>query len=345
MGIIHFYEWLFSSFVANGEVILIDELESQGIIRAMLLKRTWLFWLFLLFQYITLIALVAAFNIYSIYYSFPGTLYAEIVVWLVTVLAVFSVFTSIWYLYVFRKTHATDKEYKKLDLLRMEAEKSDRAFARFFNHITLNYFLLFFLIALEIIYVIIVFFRVPEALTLNTFFYLFLSTVSSVAQIFLLQRFRKHMIDLEMDYSFITFQKIYIRNQENMLSTSRVIEKGKMRGMTASFPWYLGSILQYGKIEILMEGASTAIHIDYIDKPTETINRINEIIRRSEQWWDNSFLMMIAESENVDNPKTEDGKLKIREYLHNNEEEIKKEFLSRHPERRVEIESVFKEYY
>lgn len=43
MGIIRLYEWLFSSFVANGEVILIDELQSQGIIRAMLLKRTWLF--------------------------------------------------------------------------------------------------------------------------------------------------------------------------------------------------------------------------------------------------------------------------------------------------------------
>ena len=33
-----------------------------------------------------------------------------------------------------------------------------------------------------------------------------------------------------------------------------------------------------------MEVASTAIHIEYIDKPTETINRINEIIRRGEHW-------------------------------------------------------------
>ena len=153
------------------------------------------------------------------------------------------------------------------------------------------------------------------------------------------------MIDLEMDYSFITFQKIYIRNQENMLSTSRVIEKGKMRGMTASFPWYLGSILQYGKIEILMEVASTAIHIEYIDKPTETINRINEIIRRGEHWWDNTFLMTIAESENIDHPQSEKGKEKIREYLRTHEEEIRNEFLRRHPDQRREIESVFKEYY
>lgn len=55
--------------------------------------------------------------------------------------------------------------------------------------------------------------------------------------------------------------------------------------------------------------------------------------------------MTIAESENIDHPQSEKGKEKIREYLRTHEEEIRNEFLRRHPDQRREIESVFKEYY
>jgi hypothetical protein len=103
------------------------------------------------------------------------------------------------------------------------------------------------------------------------------------------------MIDIEMDYAVITINKIYIKNQENMLSSSRVIERGKMRGITASFPGYLGSILKYGNIEILMEGTSSAIHIEYINRPVETVDHINRVIKRATYWGDNVFLMKIIE--------------------------------------------------
>ncbi len=43
MDFIKIYQWMFSSFVANGEINLIKELKTQGHTHAMLLKRSWYF--------------------------------------------------------------------------------------------------------------------------------------------------------------------------------------------------------------------------------------------------------------------------------------------------------------
>lgn len=222
---------------------------------------------------------------------------------------------------------------------------TDRVFAWFFNSVTLNYLILILFIIIEISYAVLVELYLPQSMDFQGAVFVVLSIACSGIEIIALQRFRKHMIDMEMDYAVITISKIFIQNQENMLSQNRVIERGKMRGITASYPWYFGSILKYGTIEILMEGTSSTIHIEYIADPVDTVTRINNIIRRSSFWWENSFLMKILENQNIDNPQSDQGKKEIQRFLREHEGDIKKDYIARNIEGRKEIESVLREYY
>lgn len=335
---------MFSSFVANGEINLIKELKTQGHTHAMLLKRSWYFWLFLT-PYLLLIILIVALDAYLIVRSFPHARMATFSSALVTVSAVISILSSIFYLWVFHKTHKHDNEFKNITHLIQEVSRWDRAFAFFFNSVTWNYFLLILIIIVEIIYLVYVYFFVPGSFSLILFVFNVLSLACSFAQILVLSRYRRRVIDLEMDFTVVVHGKIYTQNQENMLSISRVIEWEKVRSISISYSWLLGSFLRYGNLEILTEWHMAATHLDFVYKPDEAVTVMNGILNSEPEHSHNAFLTQICKTMSISDLETEESRKKVGEYLHTNDALIKKLFLEGTREQKQEIEEVYKSYY
>ena len=69
----------------------------------------------------------------------------------------------------------------------------------------------------------------------------------------LLGKYRKRMMDLEMDYNIVTPGKILFVNQSGMLSSSQAVEGEKVKTVTAKYPGWMASFFQYGNIEIMTE--------------------------------------------------------------------------------------------
>ena len=69
----------------------------------------------------------------------------------------------------------------------------------------------------------------------------------------LLGKYRKRMMDLEMDYNIVIPGKIIFVNQSGMLSSSQAVEGEKVKTVTAKYPGWLASFFQYGTIEIMTE--------------------------------------------------------------------------------------------
>lgn len=69
----------------------------------------------------------------------------------------------------------------------------------------------------------------------------------------LLGKYRKKMMDLEMDYNIVVPGKIIFVNQSGMLSSSQAVEGEKVKTVTAKYPSFISSFFQYGTIEIMTE--------------------------------------------------------------------------------------------
>jgi len=335
---------MFSSFVANGEINLIKELKTQGHTHAMLLKRSWYFWLFLS-PYLLLIILIVGIDAYLIVRSFPHEMIATFFSGMLVISAVLSVLSSILYLWVFYRIHKHDNDFKDITHLIQEIDRWDRAFARFFNSVTWNYFLLIFIVIVEIAYLIYIYFFIPGSFSFILFLFSILSLVCSFAQILVLSRYRRRVIDLEMDFTVVVQGKLYTQNQENMLSVSQVIEWEKVRSISISYSGLLGSFLRYGNLEILTEWHMAAIHLEFIYKPDEAVTTMNSVLKSTRKHSHNVFLTQICKTIHVPHLNTEENKRKVTEYLHANDASIKKLFLEWTREQKQEIEEVYKSYY
>lgn len=100
----------------------------------------------------------------------------------------------------------------------------------------------------------------------------------------LLGRYRKKMIDLEMDYNIVIPGKIMFVNQSGMLSSVSTIESDKVKTVSAKYSGWIGSFFNYGTIEIMTEGdvSSTTgtLPMYYVTAPNETARLIQSMLNR-----------------------------------------------------------------
>ena len=93
------------------------------------------------------------------------------------------------------------------------------------------------------------------------------------------------MIDLEMDYVLIIPNRVYFIDQIGIHKRTESIKwVTNIRLITSSYPNFLGSLFNYGTIEIIVKSDTPAIattyHMRYVDHPTETVNQINTLIEK-----------------------------------------------------------------
>lgn len=154
---------------------------------------------------------------------------------------------SVWnYIVHFRQIYSTPTIRTDYDTLLSELESGDKYFIRFFDQTVLNQLILIGLIIWSGISYLT---HIRESWSMI----LWIDALLLFFQWILLGRYRKKMIDLEMDYNVVIPGKIMFVNQSGMLSSVNTIESDKVKTVSAQYSGWVGSFFNFGTIEIMTE--------------------------------------------------------------------------------------------
>lgn len=276
------YSFLFKSFNIKSEIGTIERLRDEWVSGIIIIKRSWIFAIKMIWIPI-LIWVIASINIFiATNYFEDNTLKNTLLLW-VGISVLLFLFSVVSYLLHFRKIYAAPKIETDFDKLMKNLKLWDASFIRFFNQTILNQWIIIGLIVWSI------------------YFYLghtdlpwdWITLVDSgflLCQWFLLWKYRKRMMDLEMDYNIAVPGKIIFVNQSWLLSSTYIIESEKIKTIRSSFPSWIASFFRYGTIEIMTEWDSSTVEwtmpMYYVTNPDETVQYIQEIISpdENEKW-------------------------------------------------------------
>ena len=272
------YSMIFKSFDVKSETNTIKNLVAENVTRLMIVKRSWIFALMIIWLPI-LILLTAILNIIvALSYHKDPIIQYSVIIW-VSVSVLLFIF-SVWnYIAHFRQIYHTPKVRTDFDVLLKELEEGDTYFTRFFNQTIANQLILFWLIIWSTISYIN---HINESWSMI----IFVDIGLFLLQWILLSRYRKRMIDLEMDYNVIIPGKIMFVNQSGMLSSVNTMEWEKVKTISASYSGWLWSFFNFGTVEIMSEGdvhgMAGTMPMYYVTAPNETGRLIQSMIDRIE---------------------------------------------------------------
>lgn len=274
------HESIFSSFRINDTSHFLNELEQEKIEKVIIIKRSWVFGLFVSMIFF-LIILVTGMNIYymAMHHSSPYIFYG--LVGLIIINVVWELFSGILYIVRFRRLHkksSTLTGIHDINLVKRAIIEEENIFTRFFNQITTSYFL-FVVITFFYIYYLLI--GKWNQINLSSIFEVFLLII----QIILIAYYRYNMVNLEMDYIIVIPNRLYFIDQMGIFKRSQSIKwVTNIRLITSSYPSFLGSLCNYGTIEVMVKGdtpsISTSYHMRYVDNPIEIVNQINQLIEK-----------------------------------------------------------------
>ncbi len=210
------YSFLFKSFDINSETDTIKRLQSDGIERIMIIKRSWIFALAMFWIPLTILALAGA-NIWIALQYYSDEVLRFTLIGGVSISVMLFIISVVSYIRHFRKIYDIPNVRNDISTLIEELEQGDRYFIRFFNQTILNQWILLGLIVWGIGYYVTHTNNDWNLMVLVDGGLLFIEW-------FLLGRYRKRMMDLEMDYNIIIPGKIIFVNQSGMLSSSHSVE-------------------------------------------------------------------------------------------------------------------------
>ncbi len=113
-----------------------------------------------------------------------------------------------------------------------------------------------------------------------------------IIEIGLLRKYRKRMMDLEMDYNVFVPGKIFFINQSWLLSVVQSIEWDKIKTVQSIFPSKIASFFNYGTVHVLTEwdtamiGTMSMFYVTNPDKAVANIQQLidNKITESEPQW-------------------------------------------------------------
>lgn len=269
------YSAIFKSFDLKSETNTIKSLIHDGVSRVLIIKRSWIYALSLIWlPFLILSIAIANITIALVYHKEVITQYSIILGVGFSIL--FFIF-SVWnYISHFRQIYKTPKVRTDYDTLLTELELWDRYFIRFFNQTLFNQLILIVLIIWwGISY--LSFMKEPWSMII------WLDILLLFIQWILLGRYRRRMMDLEMDYNIVIPGKIMFVNQSGMLSSVNTIEWDKVKTVWAKYSGWIGSFFNFGTIEIMTEWDSVSMGtmpMYYVTAPNETGRLIQSMLNR-----------------------------------------------------------------
>jgi hypothetical protein len=100
----------------------------------------------------------------------------------------------------------------------------------------------------------------------------------------LLGRYRKNMMDLEMDYNIVIPGRIMFVTQSGMLSSVNTVEGDKVKTVSAKYSGWIGSFFNFGTVEIMTEwdnlSMTGTMPMYYVTAPNETGRLIQSMLNR-----------------------------------------------------------------
>lgn len=237
-------------------------------------------------------------------------------------------FSSISFIYKYRKTYGQGNKIEDVDYILQELKDWDELFESFFNQITTNLFLFWFIIVFYVYQII------------NSFFIeevnwsILIAIVDIVllwCQIYLMRVYRKKMIDLELDFNVVVPWKLYFFNQSNMYSQSQTLQSSKIKTISDKTNNFFMSFFNLWRISVLTEwdqGWLWMMDMYYVEGPKETIANIYTLINMKPKEITNKYLLQILNhlGLTVNNFEKPENKQKIKEFLKKNDAWIQEDF-------------------
>lgn len=275
------YAWLFKSFSIGEETKLIDRLIEQGYTKMMIIKRSWVFFLAILVDLKStpiILLLLSCVSVWIGLFHLPNDTFLRglVVIGNILMALIFTISTLV-YLKHFRAIHKNShKIVTDIPTMRESLADGDRHFIKFFNWSITNQWILGLILVLEVIFIASHFQRFNGHIMI-----LAIDFFVIIAEIHYLRRFRKRMMDLEMDFNVVVQGKIFFVNQTGLLSDSQTIESDKIKTIKSTFPNKLASFFNFGNIDILTEGDNNLIGtmmMYYVMSPVEVANSIQSLL-------------------------------------------------------------------
>lgn len=267
------YSAIFKSFNIHSETDALKRLIEDGVTKVMIIKRSWIFGLAMIWIPI-LIAIIGGANIAIVLTNKVNPYFGYPILIGVSVSLIFFVISVVVYILHFRAIYDVPHIEENLESLMPDIEAGDKYFITFFDQTILNQIVLVGLILWTL-----AFYATP--LSTNEQIIHIVSIVLLFLQMILLGRYRKRMMDLEMDYNIAIPGKILFVNQSGMLSSSQAVEGTKVKTVTARYPSWISSFFQYGTIEIMTEGGESNLgttSMFYVPHPNETAFLIQTLL-------------------------------------------------------------------
>lgn len=275
-----FYEKLFKSFDVAADTALVTKLEEDWIKNMIIIKRSWLFWI-LISRIFCLMLIIMIINSFLIFINFDNISLSSILIWILIFNILYWIYSVLIYFKKFKIIYWDRCKIVETSVIKNELNEWDIAFTNFFNQTIFNYYILIWItifIAYEIFFVS----------WFSTVWYLWwLNIVLLFFQIFLSDKFKKRMIDLEMDFAVVIPGKIMFYNQSNLTRSVQTINSEKIKTITSKHTKLIGSIFNFWDITVMTEWDDAnmwEMNLQFISCPSETVYEINEILWMNRKW-------------------------------------------------------------
>lgn len=275
------YETVFSSFHVSDSRHFLDELENEKIEEVIIIKRSWIYGIYMSLVFFLILGTMGV-NIYLMRLNYSSPYFFYWVVGVIVINVIFIIFSGIHYVIDFRRAHTRESMLTGIHTItqvKIALQEEEKSFNAFFNHITLNYFLFFVITIVYVSYLI-------GGNGVQTNLYSLSAVFFLIVQIILVAIYRWNMINLEMDYVLVVPNRVYFIDQIGIHRRTQSIKwVTNIRLITSSYPSFLGSLCNYGTIEIIVKNDTPAIaesyHMRYVDNPIGLVNQINLLIEKS----------------------------------------------------------------
>ncbi len=267
------YSAIFKSFDLQSETNTIQHLIKDGVSRVLIIKRSWIYALALIWIPL-IILIVGGANIVTAMLYHKDALVAYSLIGGVSISLLLFIL-SVWsYLVHFRAIYSRASIRTDFTTLLEDLHAWDKYFMRFFDQTVLNQIIL---IILMIWSGASYFWHMRESWSAI----IWLDIILLLLQWIFLWKYRKHMIDMEMDYNIVIPWKIMFVNQSGMLSSVNTIESDKVKTVSAKYSGWIGSFFNFGTIEIMTEWDSNStgtLPMYYVTAPNETARLIQSML-------------------------------------------------------------------
>ena len=279
----------------------------------MIIKRSWIFWLFMLWMPLAILIL-SGISIYLclIYISWLELKY--FLIWWNIILSLIVVISSLNYVRHFRSIHHEPEIISDPYKLRNELSTGDKFFQSFFNWSITNQWILVSIIIIETVLVL------TSSKVSNYFSVLIIDIIMMLIIIWLLRKYRKRMMDLEMDYNVFVPWKIFFINQSWLLSVVQSIEWDKIKTVQSVFPSKIASFFNYWTVHVLTEWDTAMIgtmSMFYVTNPDKAVANIQQLIDNTP--WERSTVVI----NNNNQAPTKREKSNIKTHTVNTREKIR----------------------